>query len=112
LKAVEELIVQCEISSKNLYKLTEGLGSGLKKLFIDQSVSEEEAPAHQHVDYFQILGPCKSLQHILLKSTAAVAVEPETPDLEPEFFKNVEWYVDILILFLVFKAFFKNLVYF
>jgi len=99
LKAVEELVVQCEISSQNLYKLMEGLGSGLKNLFIDQSVSEEEAPAHQHVDFFQILGPCKSLEHILLKSTAAVAVDPETPDLEPEFFKNVEWYVDVNFIF-------------
>jgi len=82
-----------EISAKNLYVLMEGIGPELVILYMfnknQPEYSLEEALVRK-VDYCRVLAPCKSLKIMQWRTNVALFKCPDSPDLQPEFYKNIE----------------------
>jgi len=84
------------MSSENLYVLVEGLGGSLLSLIIhnkDEPPLTPENAFDHHVDPYRVLFHCKALEDMSWITNAALTKSPDSPDLQPEHFKNFKWYL-------------------
>jgi len=88
-----KLVIRSEISAKNLYVLMEGIGAGLLSLDIrnwdERPLTLDEA-ASLAIDTHAVLLPCRSLQHLKWATGVALGKFAHSPDLKPEYFKNLQ----------------------
>jgi len=87
------------MSSENLYVLVEGLGDSLLTLHIhnkDEPPLDPANPFVRLVDPYRVLFHCKTLENLSWITTTALAKYPDSPDLQPEHFKNFKWYFGFL----------------